>query len=241
LPPPETNRTKQENTLGNLKMRNTLVGIVLALVLVAGLFAAARFGSRPAESPKPEPSATQTAAQIKSDFIGERTFGDWKLICGPARELPRPPSNGGHLGGNSQGTQPREAPPPPGWKIPRCRATLGLRNAHDPNEQVRLTFRPFGFQRVLALIVRFPPNEVDNGDVVKVRLDQTEWPFPVRSCAAQFCLAIRSLPAAEVAVLENAKRMVLIFKPSSSQKEVAIAVPMTGLVDSLKVMRRIDK
>lgn len=220
-------------------MRNTLVGVVLAAVLVAGLFAAARFGSHPAETPKPKPSVGEVAAQIKPDFIGERTIGDWKLICGPAKELPKLPSNG--RTGNSQGTPPREAPPPPGWKIPRCRAALGLRSAHNPNEQVRLTFRQVGFKRILALFLRFPPAELDNGDVVKVKLDQTEWSYPIRSCAAQFCLAIESIRPADVPVLEKATHFVLVFRPSSSQRDVAIAVPTTGLVESLNVMRRIDR
>jgi len=220
-------------------MRNTLVGVVLALVLVAGLFAAARFGSHPSQAPKPQPGTAQLAAQIKPDFIGEQTLGEWKLICGPARELPRAPSNG--RTGNSQGTAPREAPPPPGWKIPRCRAALGLRNEHNPKEQVRLTFRQVGFKRILALFLRFPPDEVGNGDVVTVQLDREKRPFPIRSCAAQFCLAIESIPPADVSTFENAKRILLVFRPTSSQKDVAIAVPTAGLAESLGVMRRLDK
>src|SRR6185312_9489776 len=138
-------------------MRNTLIGAVLALVLVAGLFAAARFGSHPAKGPEPQQTPAQVAAQIKPGFIGEQKIGEWAFICGPGRELPKAPGSEGHSG-NSAGTAPREAPPPPGWKIPRCRSAMGLRSAHNKGEQVRLTFRQVGFKRVLALFLRFPPS-----------------------------------------------------------------------------------
>ena len=221
-------------------MRNTFVGVTLAVALVAGLFAAAHFGSHPAEAPKPQLSTAQIAAQIKPDFIGEETIGGWRLVCGPAKELPRSPSNG-HSSGNSAGTAPRETPPPPGWKIPRCRAVLGLRSARKPEQQVRVTFREFGFRRVLALILRFPLSEVQNGDVVEVHLDRAEWQIPVRSCAAKFCLAIQSIKFADVPVLEKSKQLVLSFKPASNSKAVVIAVPTSGLAETLKAIRRIDK
>jgi invasion protein IalB len=222
-------------------MRNTLVGAVLAIVLVAGLFAAAHFGSRPAQGPAPQLSPSQTTAQIGPDFIGDRKIGEWILYCGEAKELPSAPSNDGHVGGNSAGTTPKEAPPPPGWKIPRCRVVMGLRNAHNPAEQVRLTFRQAGFKRVIALFLRFPPDEVANGDVVTIQLDQAKWPIPIRSCAAQFCLAIQSIKFVDLPMIEKSKHMILAFTPASTHKAVAISVPTTGLEEALTVMRRIDK
>jgi hypothetical protein len=222
-------------------MRNTLVGASLAVVLVAGLFAASHYFSRPGEKPASALNPGQIASQIKPDFVGEQRIGQWRLVCGRGKELPRPPATDGHMNGNSEGTAPKEAPPPPGWKIPRCRAVMGLRSAHAPEEQVRLWFRQFGFRRVLALVLRFPPDEVQTGDIVNVRLDRAEWQIPVRSCAAQFCLAIQSIKFVDVPVLEKSKQLVLSFKPASNSKDVAIAVPVSGLAESLQVMRRIDK
>jgi hypothetical protein len=222
-------------------MRNTLVGAILAIVLVAGLFAAAKFGSHPAKGPEPQLSTSQVTAQIKPNFIGEQKVGDWVLVCGPEKQLPKAPGNDGHPAGNSSGMTIHEAPPPPGWKIPRCRTVMGLRSAHNPHEEVRLTFRQVGFKRVLALFLRFPPNEVQNGDVVTIKLDDANWAIPIRSCAAQFCLAIQSIKFVDVPVLEKSKHMTLSFTPASTQKLVEVAVPVNGLMDSLDTMRRIDK
>lgn len=221
-------------------MRNTLVGAALAVVLVAALFAAAHYGRRPAETPAAALSPEQMAASIKSDFIGEQRIGDWKLVCGPGRVLPKPPP-GQHLSGNSEGLPPREAPPPPGWKIPRCRVAMALRSAHNPQDEVRLTFRQVGFKRVLALFLRMPPDEVSNGDAVTVRWDQAEWQIPVMSCAAQFCLAIHSIKFVDRPIVENAKQLQISFRPTTGDRQVAIKVPVNGLAPALGAMRRIDK
>jgi hypothetical protein len=74
-----------------------------------------------------------------------------------------------------------------------------------------------------------------------VRLDRTEWQIPVRSCAAQFCLAIQSIKFVDVPVLEKSKQLILSFKSASNSKDVAVAVPVSGLAESLQVIRRIDK
>jgi len=220
-------------------MRNTLVGAALAVVLVAALFAAAHYGRRPAETPAAALSPEQTAASIKPGFIGEQKIGDWKLVCGAGRALPKPPP-GQHLSGNSEGLPPREAPPP-GWKIPRCRVVMSLRSAHNPGDEVRLTFRQVGFKRVLALFLRMPPDQVSNGDPVTVRWDQTEWQIPVMSCAAQFCLAIQSIKFVDLPLVENAKQMQIAFKPATGDQRVAIKVPVDGLAPAIGAMRRIDK
>jgi hypothetical protein len=222
-------------------LRNIVTGTLLAIIFIVGLFVASHYFVRPGQLPVSATSPGAIAAQIKSDFIGERRIGQWRLVCGPAMELPRPPAMDGHTHGNSEGTAPREAPPPAGWRISRCRTMLGLRSAQNPGERIGLIFRQFGFKRVLALVLRFPPAEVQNGDIVSVRLDEAEWQIPVRSCAAQFCLAIRSVKFVEVPVLERSSRLSISFKSTLSQKPRTIAVPTFGLPECLKAMRRIDK
>lgn len=219
-------------------MRNTLVGAVLAAVLVAALFAASYYGRKPAESGVAGVPPADAAAQLKDDWIGETRIGAWKLVCNEAKELPRPPSNG--MTGNSAGTAPREAPPPPGWKLPRCIVGLVLHNPNDPKDEIRVTFRTIGFKRVLALFLRFPPSDVSAGDTVKVRFDATEWQMPVRTCPAQFCLAIQSVKLADAPLVENAKKFEVAFKPGDGPTEVVLPLPTDGLGVAIKAMRRLN-
>src|ERR1700742_4820771 len=132
-------------------MRNTLLGGVLAIVLLAVLFAASHYGRKPAEGPAQQDAGgtpAQIAKSLPDGFVGERRLGPWKLVCNEPRELPRSPTAGM---GNSEGTAPGEEGPPPGWKLPRCFAGLVLRNPANPKNEIRVTFRHFGFKRVLTL------------------------------------------------------------------------------------------
>lgn len=224
-------------------MRNTLIGGALAIVLVAALFAAAQYGRKPAIAGLDTKTLTpaEIAKGLSPDFVGEQRIGDWKLACAPVRELPKAPPLGGHDSGNSAGTAPKEAPPPPGWHIPRCHVATAMRSPKHPDEQIRVTFRAVGFKRVLALFLRFPPTEVDTGDAVTLQLDSTPWQVPIRTCAKAFCLSIQSIKFVDVPTLTNAKTMTLKFKPTGTQETVSIVVPTDGLSDALGAMQRLDK
>src|SRR6202000_3139014 len=132
-------------------MRNTLIGVALAAVLVAALFAASFYFRQPAavdNAAIPNLPPDQLAASLKDDFVGDQKIGAWRLVCAEAKELPKSPSNG--QTGNSQGTAPRDGSPQPGWKLPRCLVGLVLHNPKDPKDDVHVTFRTIGFKRVLT-------------------------------------------------------------------------------------------
>jgi hypothetical protein len=222
-------------------MRNTLIGGALAAVLLVALFVASEHWRKPAQG-KVDAGSLTSAEIVKAlspDFVGQQKIGSWMLVCGPVHELPHAPSDGRE--GNSQGTAPKEAPPPPGWHIPRCRSMLGLRDPKNPADEIRITFRAVGFKRVLAMFLRFPPDQVETGDPVNLRLDQTQWPVPIRTCAKAFCLSIQSIKFTDAPTLLNAKSLRLEFKPTGGKEQVAIAVPTDGLADSIAAMRKIDK
>jgi hypothetical protein len=224
-------------------MRNTLIGGALAIVLVAALFVAAQYGRKPAVGGLDAKTLTpaEIAKGLSPDFVGEQKIGEWKLVCGTVHELPKAPPLGGHDVGNSAGTPPREAPPPPGWHIPRCRVIVSMRSPKHRDDEIRVTFRAVGFKRVLALFLRFPPTEVDSGDQVTMQLDNVAWQVPVRTCARAFCLSIQSIKFADAPALLKAKTIALKFKPTGSQDTVVIPIPAEGLADAIGAMQRIDK
>jgi len=225
-------------------MRNTVIGGALAAVLVVALFVAAQYWHKPAvgKVDTKHLSPTEVVKDLSPDFIGQQKVGSWMLVCGPVHELPHaPPASDGHDSGNSQGTAPKEAPPPPGWHIPRCRVMLGMRSPKNPADEIRVTFRAVGFKRVLAMFLRFPPDQVGTGDPVTMRLDQTAWSVPIRTCAKAFCLSIQSIKFADVPTLLKAKTVQLEFKPTGGNAQVAIPVPTDGLADALAAMQKLDK
>ena len=223
-------------------MRNVLIGATLAALFVAALFAAARFGEHKAQvrseaSPR---SPSQIAAQIAPAFVGTRQIGHWTLACGQVHELPRAPGQTGQGPANSQGTPPRSEGAPPNFRIPRCRVLLGLKNPHRPVEQIRITFRQFGFKRALAVFVRIPPAEASSGDTATLRFDKAERPMTIGACAKEFCLAINSIRRPEEAALLNSRQIMLVFTPRTTGQQVALPVPTDGLPEAVAAMKRID-
>jgi hypothetical protein len=221
-----------------------LIGVVLAGVLLAALFAAAYFGKRPRQEINEgvkNQSPSQIAAIIKPDFVGSRQLGHWTLSCGPGHELPTPPRQNGQISGNSQGAPPRSEPPPPHFKIPRCRVIQGMKIPRSQNKEVRVTFRQVGFKRALAVFVRIPPDEAGGGDMTTLRFDRTDRPMPVVGCGVAYCLAISSIRLTEESALLNSRQVVLIFTPRTAGKQIALLFAMDGLPQAIAVMRRIDK
>jgi len=223
-------------------MRNMMIGGILAAVLVAGLFLAAQYGRKPAVSAfdSSAMSAAQIAKTLNGDFVGTQKLGAWTLLCGNVHELPQKPPLEGHTSGNSEGTPPKEPPPPPHWHIPRCRVVYSTHNSSQPPQEIRVTFREFGFKRVLAVFLRFPPTEVSSGDAIAFRLDGTQWQLTVRGCARIACLAIRSIKFDELPTVNNAKTLKMTYTPSGTQEKVTVTVPTDGLAEALAAMRRID-
>jgi invasion protein IalB len=224
-------------------MRNTLIGGALAIVLVAALFVAAQYGRKPPVAGLDAKSLApaEIAKGLAPSFVGEQNIGDWKLFCGAVHELPKAPPLNGHDVGNSAGTAPKEAPPPSGWHIPRCRVVMAMHSPKHADEEIRVTFRALGFKRVLALFLRFPPTQVETGDPVTMQLDSASWQVPIRTCAKAFCLSIQSIKFADVPTLLKAKAMTLKYKPTGSQETVMIPIPTSGLPDAIGAMQRIDK
>src|ERR1700757_295726 len=128
-------------------MRNTVIGLALALLFLAGLFAL------PHLSPHAELQTTpaEIAGKIEPGFTGARKIGPWILTCGAARPkaVPLP---------FSFGSGRRAAPVTMGNTLGRCRTFMLFRRKADPRQVVMLlNFRLIGQDQRLAVMVRIPP------------------------------------------------------------------------------------
>jgi invasion protein IalB len=218
-------------------MRNSLTGIAFAVVLVAALFAAAHFGSRPAVPSGADQSAdpAEVVDALPKDFQGSAAVGDWTLSCGRARSLPRVPQVG-----NSAAAPPKEAPPP-GWTLPHCNVSQGMKSLSNPDNQARMMLRRMGFKSVLAIFLRFPSDAVSAGDPATLKLDKTSVSIPIRTCAPSFCLAVMSIRKADEPQFLKTKRISILFTSRKSNKPVAVPFRMRGFEQAVGAMRRMDK
>jgi hypothetical protein len=213
-------------------MRNTVIGIVLAAVLVAALFAASLWGRHPAAGSGSDTDPAKTAAAVADDFVGEKKIGDWHLVCGKPKAFPRAPGNSGE-GGNSEGTPPKTTAPE-GFMFPRCHAIVAKKS---PAGEILMSFRQFGFKRVLTLFVRLPPGVVQSGDSITARFDKTVRTIPVR-CAPALCLGVDQFRKTEQPVVLDAKTMTVSFK--GTRAAISVDASTRGLADAIEAMQRIN-
>ncbi len=226
-------------------MRNTLIGGILAAVLVAALFWASGSLHRPAVAGQQANAAAsvppaQAVAGLTPKFVGEVKVGGWILVCGQVHELPKPPQIGGHASGNSDNAAPREAAPPPGWHIPRCRTVYVVHEENSNAEKVRFTFREAGFKRVLALFLRFPPTDSGMSDAITLQYDGNTMQFPQPACVKVYCLSIESIKFADLPNLLKAQKISVKYTLPGTKQTLEIPLPTDGLADALNAMRRID-
>lgn len=211
-------------------MRDTIIGLALALLFLAGLFALPRFF--PHEELQQTPA--QAAADIEPGFAGVRQIGPWILTCGPVRPKPVPLPF-------SFAPGRRAAPATTDMNaLGRCRTFMAFRRKADPRQVVMLlNFRLLGRSQRLAVLVRIPPR-ARKGDVVSFRLGQKVLNLPVSLCDKQSCLAAASLAPEQEAMLLARPATQLFLPPGPNGKRLAVRVPLLGLRAATGAMRRAE-
>lgn len=206
-------------------LRNTAVGAVLGLLVIGGLFLASRYLDNGTGNP-----------ELRSGFVGARSFGAWQLICFKASPQPQAPANDVplplHLSAADSGFVPAARTVPLG----RCRATISFRRRDDPGRAVDVSFRLLGTDKVLAMIVRFPPL-AKRGDPIILRLGEQRYTFTVADCPGGACVALTALDAEIQKHVLSSPNGTLIFPPGVDGRRLAIAVPFAGLAEALSNMR----
>ena len=211
-------------------MRNTVVGLALALLFLAGLFALPRF------FPQKELQTTpaQIAAKIEPGFSGVRRIGPWVLTCPPARfkTVPLP---------FSFAPSRRATPAIDGANaLGRCRTFMAFRPKANPKQVVMLlSFRLLGRSQRLALLVRIPPR-AKKGDMIGFELGQKVLNLPVIACDERSCLATSSLSPSQEAMLFAQRGAELLLPQGPNGKRVAARVPIAGLRAATSAMRRAE-
>ncbi|HSM96467.1 MAG TPA: invasion associated locus B family protein [Rhizomicrobium sp.] len=211
-------------------MRNTIVGLALALLFLAGLFALPQFF--PHQELQLNPA--QVAAKIEPGFKGARRIGPWILACGPARakSVPLP---------FSFAPGKRAAPAMNDMSaLGRCRTFMAFRPKANPKRIILLlNFRLLGHNQRLAALVRIPPR-AKKGDLVSFRLGQKVLNLPVSACDKQSCLAAGSLTPNQEAMLFAQRGTELLLPPGPNGKRLAVRVPLVGLRAATGAMRRAE-
>lgn len=208
-------------------MRNTVAGVVLALLFLAGLFALPHIFPR--ENLQTTPA--DVAAKIEPGFSGVRQIGRWVLTCGPARKksVPFPFSFG-----------PARPAASDAEDLGRCRTFMAFRRKGAVNEVALLiSFRLLGSRQHLAAIVRMPPG-IKKGELVTIRLGRKALNLPVSLCEKGSCVAMASLTPRQEGLLYTTPVGEILLPPGPKGKRLAVRVPLPALHAATAAMRRAE-
>lgn len=210
-------------------MRSTIVGVALAALFLAALFALPKFFPREDMVTTP----AQIAGAIEPGFVGARQLGPWILVCKVAvkKTAPLPFSFGGAKNTPAVGTASQ---------LGRCRTFVAFRPKKFPKRIVALiTFRLLGPNQRLAMIVHMPPL-AKTGDLVSLIWGKKALNLPVSVCEKGFCVATGALAAPQEAVILAQPGGQLILPPNPAGKRLALNVPFFGLRAAISAMRRAE-
>jgi len=233
-------------------MRNTLVGVVLAIVFIAAIFAAGHYGPKSLTGTGPAAPGSggmppaEAVTKIKPDFVGHTRIGDWSLVCTEPRKLPKQPQMGGGqppASGASNSAGIKMEGPPPGFMIPRCLTVSLFPVPGHPAQAFRVTFRLLGFKRRLAVFIQVP-EDAGPGEQIGLKLNNRSLAVPVRACneVRARCLAAETFkPDVEASTIMTAKTLAFVFQPGPDGKPRVTNASAYGLPETLATIRRIDK
>ena len=194
-------------------MRNMIVGAVLAVALLAGLFALAHY-YRPQVGMQDPASA---AADVQPGFIGTKAIGPWLLICKPGPKI----TNENGLG--------------------HCQLSLIYHRKENPKQVVLImTFRVQGTAQHLVAIAVVPPM-VKQGDEMDLQAGKKTLRLPISVCKKTECAAAVTLAPKGEADLLSVPSAALFFPPGADGKRSGVPVPFVGLPAAVEALRRAEK
>jgi invasion protein IalB len=198
-------------------MGRALVGVVLAALLVGGLWAASTMMPPKGLSLLP----SDQSASVDKNFSGSKQIGPWALACDTREKHAAANANDKTFG--------------------RCRLVLIYRRSDNTKQIVMvLNFRILANRGNLGLIAALPP-VLKKGDILDLVWGKKSMKLPVSFCREKVeCVAVIGLTRQAEADLTSGPNAVLALPPGPDGKRAAIRVPLAGLKDAIAAMRRAE-
>jgi invasion protein IalB len=198
-------------------MGRAFIGLVLAALLIGGLWAASIM--MPPKNLSILPA--DQAASVDKNFLGSKQIGPWALACDTREKHAAANANDKTFG--------------------RCRLVLIYRRSESPKEVVMvLNFRLLASRGNLALIAALPP-VLKKGDELDLVWGKKSLKLPVSFCRDKVeCVAVIGLTREAEADLLSGPNVALALPPGANGKRAAIVVPVAGLKDAVAAMRRAE-
>jgi hypothetical protein len=217
-------------------MRNTVIGVVLAVAFVAAMFA---LSLRPHVS---APLYVQAASDVRPGFAGMKRIGRWVLVCPKASPADAAGSNTAIPFSLNPSSKTAAAPVADQTPMARCRIVFQYPQKNNPKLLLmRVNFRYTKDQKHLAMVIMFPAAWAQKGDNLVAVMGNRGFPLPVRQCAPNgFCMASGFLDQAGQNLILSVKQAAVKFPTPKGAKPLFVPVPFLVLKDALAALKRAD-
>jgi hypothetical protein len=193
-------------------MRSLIVGLALAIIFLALMFAAPRF------LPSGIEAATRAeVAQIGSGFSGTEHIGPWTLKCSNAAVA------------SADATA----------QVGRCRMDRSYKDKLGRGV-LNIAFRYAGPGKQLTMIVWYPAVGTKGQYLVLALASKMSLRLPVFTCSKAVCIAVGAMVPAAEALLEAAPTAQVILPPGADGRQFTIGIRLDELAPALTGMRHAE-
>lgn len=213
-------------------MRNTLIGLAAAVVLLGAVFALSRLypGQLPKQVAGPTPQQIETteqidrqAASVGAGFIGSQDIGPWILSC-PQQAVDAPKDT---LPGAST------------VKFARCRTQLLVHDsAHVKDIVLGAVVRPIEGSDGIALILHIPPVSKPGIKVIVALAEKQIIGLPVSACEKTQCIAMGVLKLSDFRQVLSKPRLAVVVPIQKTGQRMVIPMTTKGLRQAIDAIRR---
>jgi len=214
-------------------MRNTLIGLAAAAVLIGAVFAISRFypgqlpppqvaGPTPQQVETPEQIEKQ-AASVTAGFIGSQDIGPWVLSCPQqAADAPKDTLPGANA-----------------VKFARCRTQLLVHDRANIKDIVLgAVVRPIEDSDDIALILHIPPVSRPGIKVIVALAEKQIIGLPVSACGKSQCIAMGVLKSSDFKQVLSKPRLFVVVPIQKTGQRMFIPMTTRGLRQSIGAIKR---
>jgi hypothetical protein len=222
-------------------VRDTIIGAILAVILLGSLFAAAHYAPRDLSSS----SAPAQVGALRPGFVGVQRNGAWTLECMKKRQVAPWITRIIVAGAKSKGVQSRR----PG-RARLCHVITRIGGADSKSGWIEIIFSLEPKMHFLTALLRLAPDLATPGEYLTLHLNTGDQRARVLFCGPSECLAVpvvrpeddgAKMKTTQAQLIASSKTAALSFPAGDGARARLFSIRTEGLQTAIAAMQRMTE